>query len=301
MATNTNEMELAQSNDITFKEETATRLNALALTMIFEGSDVKAQKLMEFTACQTHAKLCETSGQPRRRIPATLTPFELDDVIPTETSAFTVQSSFLFFQSIFSIEAHEPDEPDEQAEDQQDQEHTNNSSTEDSSTPVTDDDDSSMVEAEDSCLDYAEEDWVTNVTGTSWDFASLYALQLYNMAVFQHKTGLANGDLTAIGRAHSMYRAGVNAVTSQRKNLEATPGNLILMLALYSNLGHASCALQDYTTAEACRRGMEGALRGTETATGSNVDCKVAKLYQKFKQSFTFCNVIQGQRFAPAA
>ena len=272
--TNTNAMEVL--SNLVFQEETATRLNALALTLLWEGSEAKAQQVMEFSASQLYAKLREHTGLPSRHITATLSPFELTDVLPNGMNVpSSGHNTFLYYRSVLSVDLEEAGD------------HEDTNSIEDNNF---------TNEAQE-----VIEPLTTRVTKTTWDFAGLYALQLYNMGVIQHESGLSRGDFVSIGRAKSFYRAALTTLHQQRTN-RATPGLIILMLALYSNLGHTADILNDFVMAEACRKGLEGILGEAELSSSeSPVDCGVPCLSKFFQHSLKRANSLRDQRHAPAA
>lgn len=254
------------------------RLNALALSMLWEGREEQSHALMRWTLSTTLSKLRELASTPiqvNEGIPATSSPLDLSHILGQNGGSFSEQGQFLFYHNVFSIDADE-------------EERSETESVASSSAP--EEDPMTLTLIEDS---FSHADREAGI----WDLKSVYAAVLYNLAAVHHGTGIARGVLTDIGRAFQLYRRALAVIKSLDTTAAGTTCDLThLKMALFSNLGHAADLLGDTATAGACCTGLTAALRLEQNKEDQNNHHDLSF----FQRSLERASRLQG-RFAPAA
>ena len=96
-----------------------------------------------------------------------------------------------------------------------------------------------------------------------WDLSTIGAMFLYNLGVVHHENGGNHGNLAALSQAQNLYRYALSLLLSSYSPGQALSVERVhILLALYTNLGHAATFTQDRVTLDVCFSGLEGLLRG---------------------------------------
>lgn len=151
----------------------------------------------------------------------------------------------------------------------------------------------------------------------------LYAILAYNLGVIHHELGMSNhGNFGDLALARTWYQRALVCMyaVALQEHSEGQPK--LLMMALFTNLGHVSSCFQDVASMHNCHQGLGEVLRhialATETSTvtrdndhdknvpgGSSStlhdDCSFASDVRFFHRSWSAVNRHCNRKCAPAA
>lgn len=94
-----------------------------------------------------------------------------------------------------------------------------------------------------------------------WDLPSLGALFLYNLGVVHLETGVNQRNFSALSQAVTLFRSALSLLLSSPPEGALSVEKVHLLMALYTNLGHAASFLNDGITLQVCYNGLDGFLR----------------------------------------
>eukprot|EP00977_Amphora_coffeiformis_P004469 scaffold964_cov170-Amphora_coffeaeformis.AAC.1 len=126
-----------------------------------------------------------------------------------------------------------------------------------------DNSDSNVEDSQDATMPMIDEP-STSRSLEDWDLPTLGAVFLYNLGMICHEVAVIQADLTALAQAQTLYRSALSLLLSSSSSPSYSPeqpqvwsvDQVRILLALYTNLGHAATFLQDRVTLAACYNGL---------------------------------------------